>query len=64
MPKTLRAKKEWFAYLQDHAIGSSGEGGNLIGMRRIWGKDAYVVRCCNYLFYVPEETFRYVFENT
>ena len=65
MNRTVRAKKNWFLWLQEHCTGSSGEGGSLIGMRRsFWGKDAYVVRCCNYLFKVDEDVFNYISSKT
>lgn len=55
---TASASRDWFQWLCDHCIGSSGHGGNLSGMRRLhWGKDACVIRCCGYLFYVTRETF-------
>ena len=61
MSRTIYAKRKWFEYLVEHCLGSSGEGGSLIGMRRsFWGQDAYVVRCCKYLFKVSEEVFNYV----
>ena len=61
MSRTISAKKSWFSWLQNHCIGSSGEGGSLIGMRRsFWGEDAYVVRCHGYLFKVDEGIFRYI----
>ena len=63
--RTVYAKREWFPFLSEHCIGSSGEGGSLSGMRRcFWGKDAYVVRCCKYLFHVDEETFYYICSKT
>ena len=64
MKRTISAKKAWFPWLSENCLGSSGEGGSLIGMRRsFWGQDAYVVRCCRYLFRVSEEDFMYVFKN-
>ena len=57
-PRTATADKAWFHYLSDHCNGSSGKGGNLIGMRNLyWGKDAFVIRCDGYLFRVSEKTF-------
>ena len=62
--KTIYAKKEWFEYLQNNCLGSSGYRGSLAGLRRsCWGKDALVVRCCKYLFRVDEKTFNYVSSN-
>lgn len=56
--KTCSAPKSAFDYLCDHCYGSSGYGGNLAGMRKLyWGKDAYVVRCRGYLFRVSYNTF-------
>lgn len=64
MSRTISAKKEWFKWLQERCYGSSGEGGSLIGMRRsFWGNEAYVVRCCRYLFRVSEKDFNYLKEN-
>lgn len=58
MSKTGKAGKEWFWYLDEHSFGSSGDGGNLFGMRKkCWGKDALVVRCCGCLFHVDADTF-------
>lgn len=59
--RTISAKRSWFNWLQDHCLGSSGDGGSLIGMRRsFWGNDAYVIRCCGYLFRVTEGVFSYI----
>lgn len=58
--KTTSADKAWFRYLMEHSLASSGHMGNLIGMRRIWGKDALVVRCCGYLFWVTYDVFQRV----
>ena len=64
MKRTISAKKAWFPWLSEHCLGSSGKGGSLIGMRRsFWGQDAYVVRCCRYLFRVSEEDFLFVMNN-
>ena len=58
MSNTLTAKKKWFEWLQAHCIGSSGKGASLLGMRRsFWGNDAFVVRCCGYLFNVSATDF-------
>lgn len=58
MKKTITARKKWFAELSDVCNASSGYGGNLTGMRKLyWGKDAFVVRCCGYLFKVSEREF-------
>lgn len=58
MKRTCTAGKEWFNYLCDNCLGSSGYRGSLAGMRKqFWGKDAFVVRCCGYLFRVSKETF-------
>lgn len=55
---TATVGKEWFEYLSEHCIASSGYGGSLTGMRnKFWGKTAYVIKCCNYLFHVDEDTF-------
>lgn len=63
--RTIRAKKDWFDYLCDNCLGSSGRGGSLAGMRRkFWGNDAYVVRCREHLFWVTEETFFLISEST
>lgn len=59
--RTITAGKEWFQWLSDCCFGSTGRGGNLTGMRKLyWGKDAYVVRCCNHYFRVSEATFNHV----
>ena len=64
MTRTVYAKRNWFPYLQEHCSGSTGKGGSLIGMRRLyWGKDAYVVRCCEHLFRVSEDVFQTVANN-
>lgn len=58
MVRTINAKREWFGWLQSRCIGSSGKDGSLIGLRRsCWGNDAYVVRCCRYLFRLEEKDF-------
>ena len=58
MRKTCSAPKSAFDYLCENCYASSGHGGNLTGMRKLfWGKDAFVVRCCGYLFNVPEHVF-------
>ena len=58
---TGTADRGWLHYLGDHCHGSSGYGGNLEGMRKLyWGKEAYVIRCCGYLFRVDRETFRLI----
>ena len=58
MSRTIYAKKHWLPYLQKNSIASSGYRGSLLGMRRsFWGNDAYVIRCCNYLFKVNEDMF-------
>lgn len=58
---TANAGKEWFEYLSENCLGSSGWGGNLIGMRKhVWSKTALVVRCCRYLFWVNEGVFNRV----
>jgi len=63
MTRTLKARKDWFLWLHEHSIGVSG--GSLSGMRRsVWGKDAYVVRCCKHLFRVDEDVFQYIFSKT
>lgn len=61
--KTMNVKREWLPWLCENCIASSGEGGSLVGMRRWWGKDAYVVRCARILFRVPEESFNFLREN-
>ena len=61
--RTLSAKKNWFPWLCEHCLGSSGEGGSLIGMRRWWGNDAYVVRCHRHLFHLTKEDFDLVAKN-
>lgn len=61
--RTLNVKREWLQWLMENSIASSGEDGSLIGMRRWWGKDAYVVRCARILFRVPEESFNYLIKN-
>ena len=33
--KTISASKEWFKYLSERCLGSSGHGGNLTGMRKL-----------------------------
>jgi len=59
--RTITAGKEWFRYLSENCTGSSGYGGNLYGMRKLyWGVDAFVVKCSGYLFRVPETVFRRV----
>ena len=61
---TADASREWFMWLCEHSRASSGWGGNLTGMRnKFWGKTAYVVRCCKYLFLVDEKTFDKVINN-
>jgi len=51
--KTVTVDKAWFHYLSENCIGSTGYGGNIAGMRKLWwGKNALVVRCCGYLFNV------------
>lgn len=61
--RTLSAKRNWFPWLCENCIGSSGEGGSLMGMRRWWGNDAYVVRCRRHLFHVTKEDFEFVEKN-
>lgn len=59
--KTAVADKAWFHYLVEHSIASSGHGGSLAGMRKMfWGRDALVVRCWGYLFLVSDEVFKRV----
>lgn len=61
MSRTGIADKSWFRFLSEHCTGSSGKGGNLTGMRNLyWGRDAFVIRCCGYLFCVPEAIFNEV----
>lgn len=67
MNRTIRVKKSWFLWLNENCDGVSGEGSSLVNMRRsVWGKDAYVVRCCKHLFKVDSDIFNYLskkFEN-
>lgn len=58
MSRTISAKKKWLFFLQENCIGSSNKGASLLKMRRWWGADAYVVKCCGYLFQMEEETFK------
>jgi len=58
MKKTCSAPKSAFDYLCKNSYASSGYGGNITGMRKLyWGKDALIVRCCGYLFLVPQFVF-------
>ena len=60
MKKTIDLPASWFQWLSDHCVASSGYGGNLTGMRKLyWGKDALVVRCCKYLFKMNYQDFMY-----
>lgn len=60
MKRTDNAASCWFSWLCEHCHGSSGHGGNLAGMRALyWGEEAFVIRCCGYLFRVSENDFKY-----
>ena len=59
---TACAGKEWFSYLSEHCTGSSGWGGSLKGMRKQFWGNAYVVRCCGYLFRVERNIFTRVLQ--
>ena len=62
MSRTISAKKEWFPNLSECCEALSFD--SLRKMRKtLWGDEAYVVRCCGYLFKVDEETFKYIKEN-
>lgn len=62
MSRTISAKKEWFSYLSDKCEAISFD--SLRNMRKtLWGDEAYVVRCCRYLFRVSEKDFNYLKEN-
>lgn len=64
MSRTINAKKHWFPWLAENCLASSGKDGSLWGMRHcVWGDDAYVVRCCRYLFMVSKEDFEIVEKN-
>ena len=54
---TTTARREWFEFLSEHCTGSSGYGGSLAGMRKQFWGNAYVVRCCGYLFRVDYNVF-------
>lgn len=55
------ADKGWFRFLSEHCQGSTGFGGDITGMRRLWwGKDAYCVWCCGYWFRVSPQIFETV----
>ena len=54
---TGTADKGWFEYLSEHCLASSGWGGNLTGMRKLYWRNDPVIRCCNYLFRVDADTF-------
>ena len=61
MSRTLYVKKNWFQWLQESCLASSGEGGSLLSLRRShWGNDAYVIRCNKFLFMVNKPDFDYV----
>lgn len=60
-PRTATVDKAWFHYLSEHCTGSTGVGGNLEGMRKLWwGKDAYCVKCCGCWFRVSLDVFNIV----
>lgn len=62
MSRTINAKKEWFPWLSDKCEAISFD--SLRNMRKtLWGDEAYVVRCCRYLFKVDEKSFKYLKEN-
>lgn len=55
------ADKGWLHYLGEHCNGSTGYGGNLTGMRKLyWGPDAYAIWCCGFWFRVSPEIFKTV----
>ena len=59
--RTGTADRGWFSFLCDNCQGSSGHGGNLAGMRRLyWGREALVIRCAGFLFRVSPEVFQRV----
>ena len=58
---TGTADRGWLDYLSDHCTASSGKGGNLAGMRKLyWGYKSYVIRCCGFLFRVSYDVFHRV----
>ena len=62
MSRTINAKKEWFSYLSECCEAISFD--SLRNMRKtLWGDEAYVVRCCRYIFKVNEENFNFLKKN-
>lgn len=57
---TARAGKEWFQWLCSHCEASGGRGRNLAGMRKQFWGNAYVIRCCGYLFKVGGIEWNYL----
>lgn len=47
-------------YLDEHSLSVAGPKAILSGMRKNWGKDAYVIECGSYLYLVTKETFNYL----
>lgn len=59
MKNTATLPGTWFDWLCEHCEGSSGHGGNLTGMRRLYWHDAPVIRCNGYLFKMNYNDFIY-----
>jgi hypothetical protein len=55
--RTITVSKDWFDWCCNHCYGSSGYGGNLTGMRKLYWGNAFVIRCCGYLFRVSSDDF-------
>lgn len=61
--KTAYAESTWFEYLTKNCQASTGWGGNLTGMKKLYWGDCYAIKCCNCWFKVSYEVFtRVVFD--
>ena len=61
--KTAYAESFWFGYLKENCQASTGYGGNLTGMKKLYWGDCYAIRCSNHWFKVSYEVFtRVVFD--
>lgn len=45
--------------IQRDAYASAGPRASVSGMRKLWGKDCFILRCGRYIYKVPSEVYYY-----